>query len=213
MYTIHMQLQGPIMKDKVYVVNEENLAKCEELLLNPRFHNSRMAVIRRAVASGSNNRNLFRSESTDVLHCLLEYAKSNYLAYKAFLDKVERKYAEIQRIEDIRLEIDSVRKKRESLAQAVSRGRHRRRLIQQLLFFKNGAKKVPTLKEISGTMKEYQAKWEQEASYEVLTSPEGGNPLVKRRKVYNRITKELEAEVERLKKEYEEKRKLERDNP
>lgn len=200
------------MTTKVYVVNEENLAKCEKLLLDPRFHDNRMAVIRRAVASGSNNRNLFRSESTDVLHCLVEYAKSNYLAYKAFLDKVERKYAEIQKIEDIRLEIDAVRKKRKSLAQAVSRGRHRRRLIQQLLFFKNGAKKVPTVKEISGTMKEYQAKWGQEASYEALASPEGGNTLVKRSKVYDRITKELEAEVERLKKEYEEKRKLERDN-
>ena len=144
---------------------------------------------------------------------MLEYAKSNYLAYKAFLDKVERKYAEIQKIEDIRLEIDEVKKKRESFAEAVRRGRHRRRLIQQLLFFKNGAKKVPTVKEISGTMKEYQSKWEQEASYEALTSPEGGNMLVKRRKVYDRITKELEAEVARLKKEYEAKRKLERDNP
>ena len=32
------------MKDKVYVVNEENLAKCEELLLDPRFHDRRMEI-------------------------------------------------------------------------------------------------------------------------------------------------------------------------
>lgn len=190
----------------------ENLAKCKELLLSPKYHTLRMQIIRQNVAAKRRSRLIFRDPKSHVLNCLFNYAEEHYSDYLKFMQDVEESYKEVVKATE-KLMADNpsaciLQKRRDQVAASVKRVRERMRLVRALVFLENGGKEKPTKEELTAKLKELQKQWAEEAERELLTSTEG-NLTTTRREVYDRITERLRAEVKERKRELDARRAME----
>ena len=161
LYTKNMQLQGLIMQK--YQPTEENLAKCKELLLNPKYHSLRMRTIETNVASKRKSRYVFRASQTAVLNCIFDYAEDHYPEYRAFMDEVKKEFAAANA--DAKKEDPTGVKIRGRVTAAVQRARYRKQLVRAYVFLKSGKPKPPTWAEVKDEIKRLQNEWaEEEAS-------------------------------------------------
>lgn len=188
-----------------YQPTEENLAKCKELLLNPKYHSLRMRTIETNVASKRKSRYIFRASQTAVLNCIFDYAEDHYPEYRAFMDEVKKEFAAANA--DAKKEDPTGVKIRGRVTAAVQRARYRKQLVRAYVFLKSGKPKPPTWAEVKDEIKRLQNEWAEEAEAEMIADPTEGLSTVRKRKIYDQITERLEAEVKRLKKEKDEQRK------
>lgn len=198
---------------KTYQPTEENLAKCKELLLDPKYHALRVRIIEQNVASARKSRCVFRAPQTVILNCLLDYATEHYSGYKAFMDEVKNEFKAVAEKTKANT-TDPLQHMRKRTSDAVQRTRYRKQLVRAYVFLKSGKPKPPTWAEVKDEIKRLQEEWADEAEYEMISDPSAGLSTSRRREIYDQITARLEAEVKRLKQERYEQRKrdLERED-
>ena len=198
---------------KTYQPTEENLAKCKELLLDPKYHALRVRIIEQNVASARKSRCVFRAPQTVILNCLLDYATEHYSGYKAFMDEVKNEFKAVAEKTKANT-TDPLQHIRKRTSDAVQRARYRKQLVRAYVFLKSGKPKPPTWAEVKDEIKRLQEEWADEAEYEMISDPSAGLSTSRRREIYDQITARLEAEVKRLKQERYEQRKrdLERED-
>lgn len=198
---------------KTYQPTEENLAKCKELLLDPKYHTLRVRIIEQNVASARKSRCVFRAPQTVILNCLLDYATEHYSGYKAFMDEVKNEFKAVAEKTKANT-TDPLQHMRKRTSDAVQRARYRKQLVRAYVFLKSGKPKPPTWAEVKDEIKRLQEEWADEAEYEMISDPSAGLSTSRRREIYDQITARLEAEVKRLKQERYEQRKrdLERED-
>lgn len=198
---------------KTYQPTEENLAKCKELLLDPKYHALRVRIIEQNVASARKSRCVFRAPQTVILNCLLDYATEHYSGYKAFMDEVKNEFKAVAEKTKANT-TDPLQHMRKRTSDAVQRARYRKQLVRAYVFLKSGKPKPPTWAEVKDEIKRLQEEWADEAEYEMISDPSAGLSTSRRREIYDQITARLEAEVKRLKQERYEQRKrdLERED-
>ena len=209
---------------KTYQPTEENLAKCKELLLDPKYHALRVRIIEQNVASARKSRCVFRAPQTVILNCLLDYATEHYSGYKAFMDEVKNEFKAVAEKTKANT-TDPLQHMRKRTSDAVQRARYRKtqtarpqspstRAYGAYVFLKSGKPKPPTWAEVKDEIKRLQEEWADEAEYEMISDPSAGLSTSRRREIYDQITARLEAEVKRLKQERYEQRKrdLERED-
>ena len=198
---------------KTYQPTEENLAKCKELLLDPKYHALRVRIIEQNVASARKSRCVFRAPQTVILNCLLNYATEHYSGYKAFMDEVKNEFKAVAEKTKANT-TDPLQHMRKRTSDAVQRARYRKQLVRAYVFLKSGKPKPPTWAEVKDEIKRLQEEWADEAEYEMISDPSAGLSTSRRREIYDQITARLEAEVKRLKQERYEQRKrdLERED-
>lgn len=204
---MYAQLQETNMN---HAYTDENLAKCKELLMDPKWHETRMGIIKATVASGRRSRSVFRAPQTDVLNCLFDYAVEDPAGYTAFMADVKARFALKQKTVS-KNENTVLTKLRARTLETVQRVRRRKQLIRVIMRYQRGSDEYPTWKEVHEEYKKYQLQWAREAYEDMVLHPTG-NQVQQRRKFYDGITQKLEAEVERLRAENEGKNKLERNN-
>lgn len=204
---MYAQLQGTNM-DTTHI--EDKLLICRKLLLDPKWHKTRVGIIKAAVASGRKSRSVFRAPQTAVLNWLLDYAIVDPAGYTAFMADVKARFELAQKATSQK-ENTVLTKLRARTLETVQRVRKRKQLIRVIMRYQRGTDKLPSWKEVNEEYKKRQLQWALEAYEDMVLHPTG-NQVQQRRKFYDGITQKLEAEVERLRAENEGKNKLERNN-